>query len=208
MEIYLVRHAASVRKASGIWGRLFDAKLDPDCLYQLDKAKVTLSSLQPRAVFSSPLLRCVQSARIIFGPDEPISVVKELRAYHSGILEELDEASVARLHPTYIGRTFKDKFTNPQFGEESIDAQAQRVREGFRYILQTTPETTTVIVSHYSVMNIICGLAAFEFDPRGYADGKIDVVEGGLVTLTVDRAALLRAIDALDDDASGGDQHE
>jgi broad specificity phosphatase PhoE len=199
MEIYLLRHAASLRRTLGVWGRLFDADLDSEYLFQLDNAKTTLSNLAGRTVFSSPLSRCLQSGRFIFGPDEPLIIVPELRAYHSGVLEDKHEEYVRTHYPLYIDKTFKERFTVPQFGEESMAAQALRVRKGLRRILEAGAENV-VVITHYSAINIIAGLAAFDFDTSRYAEGKVDVVEGGLVKLTLDRSPLLRALADVDGD--------
>jgi alpha-ribazole phosphatase len=193
MDLFLVRHASSQRKSLDVWGRLYDAGLDLAHIEQLDATRTALATLKDRTIFSSPLLRCVESARIIFGIHEPVVILDEIRAYHSGTFEDKSETYVRTYYPAYTDKTFKERFVNPEFGEESISAQALRVRRGLLRILEAAT-ANAVVVTHYSVINIVAGLVALDFDPNHYAEGRIDISEGGLLHLVVEREKLRHAL--------------
>lgn len=193
MMLYLVRHGMSLRRRVGMWGRLVDVGLDSAGLGQLEEATLEISRVSDRTVFCSPLLRCIQTARIVCGPQEPIIIVPEFRAYHSGLLENKTETEVRNAHPAYVTASYKERFVSPRFGEESIEEQARRVRIGLMGVLDCETKNC-VIVTHYSVINIIAGIVSNELDVKRYAEGLIDVPEGGVVRLSADRVGLDHAL--------------
>lgn len=188
MDLVLVRHATSTRAAMGIWGRRFDAPLAPGFEAQLAETVSALRAIGDPMIFSSPLLRCRQTAAYIF-PDREILAIDEFIAYHSGDLEQMTEESVRQRYPAYPGLTFRDRFLEPAFGEESIAAQVQRVAHGLLRVLDGYIGTK-VIVAHYSSINIIAHIAARNFDTRTYADGTYDLRDGAHLRLTVNPSAI------------------
>lgn len=194
MDLYLVRHATSTRRRADVWGRLVDLPLDAGYPEELAATKTILSGVAEKRVFSSPLLRCTSSAEFIC-PGEPIEIVDELRAYHSGEFEHRSISFVEVRHPAYAALPFRDRFLAPQHGEESVREQARRVEQGlFRVLGSGTP--TAVVVCHYSTINIIAHLAACNWDRDSYADGDYDVTEGGLLHLRVNAPHLTEALSA------------
>ncbi|MBF6171110.1 histidine phosphatase family protein [Nocardia blacklockiae] len=188
MDLVLVRHARSVRAKTGIWGRLFDAPLDEGFEHQLSEARSALASLSEAAVFSSPLLRCRETADFVC-PLAEIEVVDEFRAYHSGVFEDKPESFVHEHSPGYMELSYRERFLRPKFGEESVASQASRVRGGIRKVLQKGAPVS-VIVAHYSTINIIAHVGSLNWDEDTYADGVYDLAEGAFIRMAIDPAAV------------------
>lgn len=192
MEFLLIRHAASTRAKEGIWGRLYDASLDRGFEAQLAPTRLALRDIRPLRVLSSPLLRCLETAAFLF-PESPIETVNEFRAYHSGDLENKTEQYVRDQHPEYIRLTYGERFLRPKFQEESVKAQAHRVAHGLLKVLQGEQQRT-VIVGHFSSLNIIAHMAAHNWDQEAYADGTYDISLGGYLRIAVNPAAVASGV--------------
>lgn len=192
-ELVLVRHASSTRAQIGIWGRRFDAPLAAGFEKQLARTKSALQFLDRPTVFSSPLARCRDTAAFVF-PEHDIQVVDQLKAYHSGVWEDVTEDYIRHHHPTYLGLSFRDRFLRPEFGEESMDEQAQRVACGLLRVLQQSAGTT-VIVAHYSSINVVAHIASRNFETHTYADGTYDLPDGGYISLTMNPTVVVNDLE-------------
>lgn len=183
MYLHLLRHATSVRSQVGIWGRTYDAPLSSAHLGQLDATRDILALLDAPTIFSSPLLRCIQSLDYSLKSKWPVNVIPEFRAYHSGSLENLTEAYIATHYPNYLTLSYSARFTSPLFDEESLAEQTKRVKIGIRKMLPLVASPDAVICSHFSVINIIANIVVNNFDLTTYGEGRFAVPEGGLLTL-------------------------
>ncbi|PBD00828.1 broad specificity phosphatase PhoE [Streptomyces sp. Ag82_O1-15] len=192
MELVLVRHATSTRSRVGVWGRLYDAPLVDGFEEQLAETRAALESLEKSKVYSSPLLRCLESAAFIF-PQKAVRIVEEFRAYHSGFFEEKTEAFIREHNPEYMSLSYRDRFLRPYFDEESMEAQASRVERGILRVLgEGAP--ISVIVAHYSTINIIAHIGSLNWETDTYADGTYDVAEGAFIRKRVDPVVVLAGI--------------
>lgn len=195
MNLYLVRHATSTRAAMGVWGRLVDAPLQAGFETQLLDARSELATVPNKRVFASPLSRCLETARFV-SPNQSVHVVPEFRAYHSGVFENETETFIGERNPEYLSLSYAERFQEPQFGEESIAAQTERVATGLAQVSRTKAETL-VIVAHYSTINIIAHLCSLNWDQSEYANGVYDLEEGGFIRLAVDAAAVDVGLDRI-----------
>ncbi|WP_280392791.1 histidine phosphatase family protein [Nocardia brasiliensis] len=192
--LILVRHASSVRAKIGIWGRRFDAPLAVGFEHQLTESRSKLGSLHNPIIFSSPMKRCIQTANYLF-PNRFIHVVDGLKAYHSGILEDVTEEYLREHHPNYMSSSFRDRFLRPSYGEESMADQAIRVAGGLLLVLKEqrtlgncTDVGASVIFAHYSTINIIAHIVSRNFSTDTYADGVYDLQEGAFIRFEMDPA--------------------
>lgn len=201
MELVLVRHATSTRSRVGIWGRLYDASLIEGFATQLAETRAALGSLEGSKIFSSPLSRCLETAAFVF-PQKTVQIVKEFRAYHSGIFEEKPEAFIREQHPEYMDLSYRERFLQPQFGEESIAAQTSRVTRGLFEVLEAG-DPISVVVSHYSTINIIAHISSLNWDADTYGDGTYNVVEGSFIRKAVDPVVVLAGMRARNTGFSG-----
>jgi broad specificity phosphatase PhoE len=178
LSLYLIRHARSARTKGGAFGRTIDFDIDYDFVHQCNTSRAMLSDLAFDLIASSPLRRCRSTLVQIFGPACNYVVIDELRAYHSGLLEHQTAASVREQHPDYPTLSFRDRFLNPRFGEESIFEQTVRVKTGLRSLLGKFSGERLCVCTHYSVINILANIAVGNFDHTSYGDGHFDVDEG------------------------------
>lgn len=181
--ILLIRHATSKRLQDDKWGRLYDAPLVDSFEKELTETRRALSDHQYGDVFSSPLQRCTMTANSLF-PTSRIITVEDLRAYHSGRFENSLESDVKKMYPQYATSSYRARFLTPNFGEESIKLQAQRVSLGLETVL-SAGQDTAVIVSHFSTINIIAHIALGNLEPDTYADGAFNVEPGGFISISV-----------------------
>lgn len=192
MELILVRHATSTRSRVGIWGRLYDAPLVEGFEDQLTETRAELESLEESKVYSSPLSRCLETAAFIF-PRKSIQIVEKFRAYHSGFFEDKTEDFIREHNSEYMSLSYRDRFLRPHFDEESMAAQVSRVKTGILDVLgEGAP--ISVIVAHYSTINIVAHISSLNWEIDTYADGTYDVVEGAFIRKTVDPAAVVAGI--------------
>ena len=189
MELCLVRHGKSLRSKIGIWGRRFDADLDPDFLDELDPTREALRTLKVGAAYSSPLARCLQTAALVLNPATEVRIVPEFIAYHSGDFENRYEADIRSTHPDYLTKSYRARFLSPQFNEESIAEQTARIRRGLDRVL-ASHHPLVVISAHYSVINVIANVVSGNTDIDSYADGRFDIAEGGFIRIPVEAAEL------------------
>lgn len=188
MELILVRHATSVRAKLGIWGSLFDAPLASGFESQLAATRSALASVREATVFSSPLLRCRQTADFVCRNREVI-VVGEFRAYHSGRFEGKPVEAVRKVCPGYFDLSYRERFLVPRFGEESIAVQAHRIGSGLLDVFRAGPRTA-IVVAHFSTINVIAQLCSLNWDTSTYADGAYDLDEGTFIRVTADPGAV------------------
>jgi hypothetical protein len=74
-----------------------------------------------------------------------------------------------------------------------MEAQASRVERGILKVLgEGAP--ISVIVAHYSTINIIAHIGSLNWETDTYADGTYDVVEGAFIRKTVDPVVVLAGI--------------
>ncbi|MEU0073925.1 histidine phosphatase family protein [Streptomyces sp. NPDC006332] len=192
MELVLVRHATSMRSRVGIWGRLYDAPLVEGFEEQLAETRAALKSLEDPKVSSSPLSRCLETAAFVF-PSKAVHIVGEFRAYHSGFFEEKTESFIREHNPEYMTLSYRDRFLRPHFDEESMEAQASRVKRGILRVLGEG-DPILVIVAHYSTINIIAHITSLNWETDTYADGTYDVAEGAFIRKTLDPVVVLAGI--------------
>lgn len=191
-RIVLIRHAASTREAEGMWSRLYDAPIIAGAWGQIADTAFALRRVDIDRVISSPLLRCTQTAAMLF-PHHHIDILPELRAYHSGVLDEKTTAAVARDHPEYVRLSFAARFLNPRFNEESMSAQTLRIVTGLAQVLDNDAQVIAV-VTHFSCINVIAQVAAGDWNIAAHASGAYDVPYGGYLTLDVERDKVLAGI--------------
>ncbi len=109
-------------------------------------------------VFSSPLLRCRQTAAILF-PKQDINIITDLRECDFGIFEGKSPAQLAQ-DPAY-NEWIGTYCTSPIPGGEDVMAFKTRSCEAFLQTVSGLPENSTAafVVHGGSIMAILEGLA-------------------------------------------------
>lgn len=100
-QIHLIRHGLTEESLAGKYIGHTDVPLCEQGIKQLEQMKNDISYPAVDAVFSSPLVRCVDSAKVMFPDNEPI-IMNELIEYDFGEFE---------------GRTAEDMKDDEDFAE-------------------------------------------------------------------------------------------
>lgn len=118
-RIHLIRHGITDANLKGIYiGNRTDLPLCPEGLNELRKLKEAKDYPYIEKLYSSPMLRCKQSAAVLFPGFEP-TVVDELAEYDFGDFEGKDAAELELL-PEYTAWT-SGSIDAPPNGESSSD---------------------------------------------------------------------------------------
>lgn len=160
-RIYLIRHAITQGNLDGKYVGSTDLPLCEEGVYELVQLMEKFEYPNVGAVYSSPLTRCLQTAKIIYRHHTPI-VVDELREYDFGMYEN---KTVEELKDDPGFKTFlSDGFKSGPSGAEDMDDFAKRTLIGIERIvadMMKNKVSDAAVVAHGGViMQILtaCGL--------------------------------------------------
>jgi broad specificity phosphatase PhoE len=155
-KIILVRHGKTDwNQELRIQGGSSNTLLNKEGRYQAEKLAIRLSRRNIQAIYSSPLKRALETARLIARHyDIEVVIEKSLREIEAGVMEGLTSAE--------LGVRFSDLLTRdgvsykvPE-GESLIDLQ-QRSWKCIQRINRVHVASEIVVVSHYfTILTIIC----------------------------------------------------
>ncbi|MBR1533598.1 MAG: histidine phosphatase family protein [Ruminococcus sp.] len=153
--IHFIRHGAINPTLRGRYIGVTDVPLSDKGKIEIRKLDATMAYPYAKAVFSSPLKRCTQTARIIYPDTEPL-IIDQLSECHFG---EWENKSVAELAGD---ETFKkwlagDPSVKPPRGESNADF-TRRVCLIFESIVDgliKTGTTDAAIITHGGVMTTL-----------------------------------------------------
>lgn len=161
-RLILVRHGETDGESSIRYHGRTDVALS-----ELGRAQMRLAARaihSPRAiefahVFSSPLVRASEGARIVAGESAALITIEEFAEVHFGLFEGLTADEIRQRYPDEFARWNADRlapgYTYPQ--GESRAAFAQRVEQGLtRMLTHWTPrDDDALLVAHRGVIRAI-----------------------------------------------------
>lgn len=157
--IHLIRNALTDENLEGRYIGHTDVPMSEEGKLQLFQMKDELVFPPVEAVFTSPLKRCTETARILYPDNNPITIDGFIEynfgEFENKTAEELED------HPVFPKWLAGEKGVEPPFGE-SNEAFGNRVCETFVKVaegLMKTGTTSAAIVTHGGVIMAI--LAAF-----------------------------------------------
>lgn len=156
MQLYLVRHGATVVNEKGLYQGWTDAALTETGKRQCELVKEKLSRVKFDTVISSPLERAVSSAQIIAGiPRNYIITNEALKEINFGAWEGLSFCEAEQKYPAE-GRAWCTDWINcgPPQGE-NFAVFYQRVVVGLEQIINCYPGKTVLLVSHDGTLRCI-----------------------------------------------------
>ena len=162
MKTYRIHFIRNALTAANIDGRYIGHTDEPLCeagRKQLEQLRSDAEYPKSDAVFSSPLLRCTQTANILYPDKEPI-IINDLIEYNFGEFEGKTAAELQD-YPVFPGWLAGEPDAEPPFGE-SARAFSARICNCLTLIVQGLMKTGTmdaVIITHGGV--IMALLAAF-----------------------------------------------
>ncbi len=182
--LYLVRHGATASNTARpyrLQGRATDLPLGEEGIAQARAAAGALSDLPITAVYASPLVRAIATARLIAEPHglEPTAVTELIEA-ELGRWEGLTWDEAEARDPDHFRRFMADPGTVPYpEGESFADAQARALPALAR--IAAAHEGRVVVVGHNVVgRSALAGLLGLPIErARGMrlANGGISAVE-------------------------------
>jgi len=178
--IYLIRHGESIWNAQGRVQGWSDPRLSRAGLAQGEAVARRLAALPLARLYTSPLRRAAQTARVIAEASETSArPVAEFREIGLGVWEGMPVWSLRRRYPTLYETWLRtpSKAQIPQ--GEGIARFRRRVAAAFRMVLEETPAgATAVIVTHGGVIRVIVAAVLgipFDLLTRGISLGNASV---------------------------------
>ena len=118
-RIHLIRHGATDANVLGQYiGSRTDSPLSPEGLRELKNLKENLEYPYIEKLYSSPMLRCKQTAGVLY-PGMDVTTLDELTEYDFGLFDG-KTASELEIDPNFIEWT-SGKLTAPPEGEDNMD---------------------------------------------------------------------------------------
>ncbi len=157
--IHFIRNALTDENLEGRYIGHTNVEISEEGRAQLAQMKEELVYPPVQAVFTSPLKRCTETAKILYPDNKPIAI-EGLIEYNFGEFENKTAEELEK-HPVFPKWLAGEKGVEPPFGESNEDFE-KRVLGTFEKIaegLMKTGTTSAAIVTHGGVIMAI--LAAF-----------------------------------------------
>ncbi len=169
-RVYLVRHGATSLTAEDRFAGSTDVPLSDDGRRQVASLAERLKAEKLDAIYASPLLRTLETARILAAPHglEPIRE-PALREIDYGRWEGLQRAEVEKAFPAEYSIWEEDPFTVAPIGGESGVNVLNRALPVMRRIVEQHRHQSVIIVSHKGTNRLLIS-SFLGFDLRGYRD--------------------------------------
>ena len=153
--IHMIRHGAISPTLNGRYIGVTDVELSDKGKEDLKKLDSTMDYPYAKVVFSSPLKRCTETARLIYPGVEPL-VIDQLSEYHFGEWENRS-ADELKGNENFAKWLAGDNSVKPPRGESSADF-TRRICIMFESIVDgliKTGNTDAAIITHGGVMNTL-----------------------------------------------------
>ncbi|MFL6245262.1 MAG: histidine phosphatase family protein [Thermoanaerobaculia bacterium] len=169
-RIYLVRHGATQLTAEDRFSGSAGVDLSDEGRWQAGRLGERLAREGVSAIYSSPLSRTMDTARIIASEcgGEPVPM-DDLREISHGRWEGLTRSEVEERYGSEYASWQEDPFTFAPEGGESGVAVLARALPVLRTIVTRHPEQRVLVVSHKATIRIMIS-SLLGFDARGYRD--------------------------------------
>jgi broad specificity phosphatase PhoE len=169
-RLLLVRHGATGATEEDRFSGSTDAELSEQGRWQAARLGERLSPQTLAAVYSSPLSRALETARIVARHCRLEPVVREgLREIGHGHWEGMKREDVERAFGDEYAAWEADPFTFAPLGGESGLAVLARALPVVREIVTAHAGGQVLVVSHKATLRLILS-SLLAFDPRGYRD--------------------------------------
>jgi broad specificity phosphatase PhoE len=169
-RLFLVRHGATTATEEGRFSGSTGVELSEQGQWQAALLGERLSKQNITAIYSSPLSRALDTARIVGGRCGLDPVTRDgLREIGHGRWEGLTREDVEREYGPEYAAWEVDPFTFAPDGGESGVAVLARALPVVRDIVTAHPGGQVLVVSHKATLRLVLS-SLLAFDPRGYRD--------------------------------------
>ena len=162
LTLYLIRHGETEGQSSIRYHGRTDVPLSELGRAHMRAARDAIATANFARVFSSPLVRATEGARIIAGESIDQCIIEEFAEVHFGIFEGLTADEIKERHPEEYARWNADRLapTYAYPGGESRADFAARVERGIERMLAMLPPTDhpssrSLLVAHRGVIRTI-----------------------------------------------------
>jgi probable phosphoglycerate mutase len=178
-RLFLARHGATTATEENRFSGSSGAELSEEGRWQAARLGERLARQNLTAVYSSPLSRALDTARIVaeYCGLEPITR-DGLREIGHGHWEGMKRDDVEREFGAEYAAWEADPFTFAPEGGESGVAVLARALPVIREIVTAHPGGQLLVVSHKATLRLVLS-SLLAFDPRGYRD-RLDQAPGCL----------------------------
>lgn len=165
-RLFLARHGATTASAEDRFAGAIDTPLSDEGRRQARLLGERLAKESIGAVYSSPMTRAMDTARLACREPQPMP---ELREIAHGHWEGLTRAEAEQRFPAEIAAWEEDPFTfAPQGGESGVSVLA-RALPVIREIVERHQGGQVLVVSHKATLRLVlCSLLGI--DAKGYRD--------------------------------------
>jgi broad specificity phosphatase PhoE len=158
-KLILVRHGETEGESSIRYHGRTDVPLSDLGRTQMHAVRAELGPPKLQWVFTSPLVRATEGARLIAGESAQLCVVEELVEVHFGLFEGLTAEEIRQRYPEHYAHWSTNRLA-PGYAYphgESRDAFAERVIRGLGKVLslwepQSHLASTALLVAHRGVI--------------------------------------------------------
>ena len=169
-RLFLVRHGATSATQEDRFSGSTSADLSEEGRWQAARLGERLSQQHIAAIYSSPLSRALDTARIIADHCHLEPVTRDgLREIGHGHWEGLKRDDVERQFGAEYAMWEADPFTFAPAGGESGVAVLARALPVIRDIVAAHHGSQVLVVSHKATLRLVLS-SLLGFDPRGYRD--------------------------------------
>jgi broad specificity phosphatase PhoE len=169
-RLFLVRHGATAATEEDRFSGSTGAELSPEGRWQAARLGERLSPQNIAAVYSSPLSRALDTARVLASLCRLEPVTRdELREIGHGHWEGMKREAVERQFADEYAMWESDPFTFAPAGGESGAAVLARALPVIRDIVVAHRGSQVLVVSHKATLRLVLS-SLLGFDPRGYRD--------------------------------------
>lgn len=166
-RLHLVRHGDTVGASRIRYHGSNDVALSDEGRAQVAQLVPLLQAVDPVAVVHSPLVRAVESARILgagcaWDPAR-FQAIDAFREIHFGACEGMTAEEIAAAHPEFWAAHQRGEAAGFPGGEPHADF-ARRVARGFVEVLERHPHGDLVVVAHRGIVR--WGLRTLLGDPH------------------------------------------
>lgn len=178
-RISMLRHGMTEGNRTGRYIGATDSPLSPEGKEQLEDLLALYDYPKVEKVYTSPLTRAVETARILY-PEHRLQPIDGLQEYHFGIFENrsIDELSADPRYQAWVSGSMEEA---PD-GGESREAFAQRVTAGFCQVLSDMMEHgifSAALIGHAGVLSAL--LSQFCVPKRSPIEWKWESGQGYLL---------------------------
>ena len=169
-RVFIVRHGATILSAEDRFAGETDVPLSDEGREQTRHLAQRLRMEKISAVYSSPLGRTMETARILAEPHGlEVQTRDGLREISHGHWEQMTRREVEEKFPEECAQWEKDPYTFAPEGGESGLAVTARALPVLIELVRKHPASCILVVSHKATIRLLLS-SLLGFDPRRYRD--------------------------------------